>query len=121
MGKADRSLRNSVKPDQDTGSTATRAPATGVLAALSVADAVANAIRASPQTRAWEGMRDPCRAGTRNQAERVRNYVKYPSKNIFEKLPGAVIFSTTVFFEALKVRALRQPFLNRERLGSRVK
>merc|ERR1719461_2618101 len=52
-----------VKPDQDTGSTATRATATGVLAAASVAHADANAIRASRQTRALERMRDPCRAG----------------------------------------------------------
>jgi len=59
------SSRNPVKPDLDTGSTATRAPATGVLAAVSVAHAVANATRASRQTRALERMRDPCRAGTR--------------------------------------------------------
>merc|ERR1711992_294711 len=56
-------LRLCVKPDQDTGSTATRATATGVLAAVSVAHADANATRASRQTRALERMRDPCRAG----------------------------------------------------------
>merc|ERR1719461_751992 len=55
-------LRSTVKPEQDMGSSATRAPATGVLAAVSVANADARATRARRQLRVMEAMRDPSRA-----------------------------------------------------------